>query len=123
MERTAPMSRRNCWPRVKAACASGGREESTCVTICDIQAHLTFAERFSSSYHSCGGAKRPAREPYRKGFIVQAQTLFPELADEGPRSADEAPAGPFAGVAMEQSIERVLDYSIPPRLLNRLHVG
>jgi primosomal protein N' (replication factor Y) len=37
-----------------------------------------------------------------------------------PRASD---AGPFAGVALDQSIDRVLDYSIPPRLLTTLRVG
>lgn len=32
-------------------------------------------------------------------------------------------AGPFAGVAMEQSVDRVLDYTIPPRLVTSLRVG
>ncbi|WP_428937335.1 replication restart helicase PriA [Fontivita pretiosa] len=32
-------------------------------------------------------------------------------------------AGPFAGVAIEQSVDRVLDYSIPPKLVGLLRVG
>jgi len=31
--------------------------------------------------------------------------------------------GPFAGVALEQSVDRVLDYAIPPRLVGQVHVG
>src|SRR4051812_9770579 len=51
-------------------------------------------------------------------------TLFPEVQTPrpaGPRP--DAPAGPFAGVALEQSIARVLDYAIPPRLVPLLQVG
>lgn len=43
------------------------------------------------------------------------QTLF--------LNAQPDAAGPFAGVAIEQSLDRVLDYSIPPRLLAHLKVG
>jgi len=49
--------------------------------------------------------------------VAEASTLF---ADDAP---PEPPTGPFAGVALEQSIDRVLDYSIPKRLLNTLLVG
>src|SRR5687767_1437790 len=72
------------------------------------------------------------------------QSLFPNLQERraatsrrrvGPRRAVESdmggpsvaqsppPAGPFAGVALEQSIDRVLDYSIPPRLQPSLRAG
>ncbi|MBV8782481.1 MAG: primosomal protein N' [Phycisphaerae bacterium] len=37
--------------------------------------------------------------------------------------ASEKAVGPFAGVAIEQSIDRLLDYSIPPRLVNQLRIG
>src|SRR2546430_4009576 len=47
--------------------------------------------------------------------------LFTEF-DEQETTATPA-AGPFAGVAIEQAIDRVLDYSIPKRLLASLHVG
>ena len=39
-------------------------------------------------------------------------------------SADSPPAtGPLAGVALEQGIDRVLDYAIPSRLATRLQIG
>jgi primosomal protein N' (replication factor Y) len=47
------------------------------------------------------------------------QTLFPEIADLPPGTQ----TGLFAGVAMEQSIDRVLDYSVPKRLAQSIHVG
>ena len=31
--------------------------------------------------------------------------------------------GPFAGVAIEQSIDKSLDYAIPPKLLPQIKVG
>ena len=46
------------------------------------------------------------------------RTLFPEVPPPRP-TPGPAPAlqpGPFAGVALEQGIDRVLDYAIPPRL-------
>src|SRR3954470_19329517 len=46
------------------------------------------------------------------------QTLFPELVQP-----PATQVGLFAGVAMEQSIDRVLDYSVPKRLAASLHVG
>ena len=49
--------------------------------------------------------------------LAEASTLF---VDDTP---PEVPAGPFAGVAIEQSIDRVLDYSIPKRLLSTLQIG
>jgi len=55
-------------------------------------------------------------------------TLFPEVhpprpagTSPGPRA--DAPSGPFAVVALEQGIDRVLDYAIPPRLAPLLQVG
>jgi primosomal protein N' (replication factor Y) len=49
--------------------------------------------------------------------LAEASTLF---ADDTP---PELPAGPFAGVVLEKSVDRVLDYSIPRKLLNTLQVG
>ena len=49
------------------------------------------------------------------------QTLFPEVLS--PRPASTPQAGPFAGVALEQSIDRVLDYAVPARLQPLLQVG
>jgi primosomal protein N' (replication factor Y) len=36
---------------------------------------------------------------------------------------DEPPPGPFASVALEQSIDRTLSYAVPPRLAHALKVG
>src|SRR5438874_2411244 len=50
------------------------------------------------------------------------QSLFGhELEETSEESAP--PVGPFAGVALENSLDRVLDYSIPARLLHELKVG
>lgn len=43
--------------------------------------------------------------------------------DEATPAAGDAPAGPFAAVALENSLDRELDYSIPPRLIDLLRVG
>lgn len=48
-------------------------------------------------------------------------TLFGEI--ETSQSPAPKPIGPFAGVAMEQAVDRVLDYTIPSRLLPMLKVG
>jgi primosomal protein N' (replication factor Y) len=56
-------------------------------------------------------------------FIMQS--LFPHLAlPEAPdeRLAPDQP-GPFAGVAMERGIDRVLDYGVPPALVGDLKIG
>ena len=57
-------------------------------------------------------------------------TLFPELHVQDPTEVLLPPAappprpeGPYAGVALEQSVDRVLDYAVPPRLLPILRVG
>jgi len=47
--------------------------------------------------------------------------LFTEF-DEQESTAVPAD-GPFAGVAIEQAIDRVLDYSVPKKRLVSLHVG
>src|SRR5258708_6279061 len=51
-------------------------------------------------------------------------TLFPTLdidpIDEG---AMPPPHGPFASVAIEDSLDKLLDYSVPARLLPLLKVG
>src|SRR5689334_17259680 len=62
----------------------------------------------------------------RKGH---AATLFGEVEPvelPGDGSADGShppPEGPFAAVALEQSIDRMLDYAIPPHLVASLQVG
>jgi primosomal protein N' (replication factor Y) len=46
-------------------------------------------------------------------------TLFPQ-----PDSTTTPPkTGPFAGVALERGIDRVLDYHIPPSLAGQIHIG
>jgi primosomal protein N' (replication factor Y) len=47
-------------------------------------------------------------------------TLFGEIETS---AAPEKAVGPFAGVAMEQAVDKVLDYAIPPRLAPMLRVG
>src|SRR4051812_43195722 len=52
-----------------------------------------------------------------------------EIADAAARktaaekATGEPPPGPFAAVALEQSIDRMLDYAIPPRLIAAVQVG
>jgi primosomal protein N' (replication factor Y) len=53
--------------------------------------------------------------------LTDTSTLFPHL--DPPAPAEPPASGPFAGVALEQGIDRVLDYAIPQRLVNQLHVG
>jgi primosomal protein N' (replication factor Y) len=48
-------------------------------------------------------------------LLSEPSSLFPQTV--------EPAAGPFAGVALEQGIDRVLDYSIPPKLIGRIQVG
>ena len=50
------------------------------------------------------------------------QSLFGELRHPAPAHVD-AVEGPFAAVALEQSIDRLLDYSIPKSLQPSLRVG
>src|SRR5262245_21932 len=47
-------------------------------------------------------------------------TLFGEIDASVPLSKA---TGPFAGVALEQSVDRELDYAIPPKLAGALRVG
>ncbi len=47
-------------------------------------------------------------------------TLFPQLSTE---SAPDAQIGPFAVVALEQAIDRVLDYSIPRKFAGVIAIG
>jgi primosomal protein N' (replication factor Y) len=51
----------------------------------------------------------------------ESATLFPQLPDAAPTPPPSS--GPFAGIALEQGIDKVLDYAIPPRLLGALRVG
>lgn len=51
-------------------------------------------------------------------------SLFPALdLPEAPAPEQPAQEGPFAAVALENSLDRELDYSIPPRLVSQLQVG
>jgi primosomal protein N' (replication factor Y) (superfamily II helicase) len=52
--------------------------------------------------------------------LIESPTLFPHLQRPEP---EEVVGGPFAGVALEQSVDRVLDYGIPPKLAGQVHVG
>src|SRR5688500_15119649 len=82
-----------------------------------------------------GGRCRSSRDDSRKtgdpkgkrragGARRFMQTLFPELHPPRPPAvAGGTEAGPFAGVALEQSIDRVFDYAVPPRLLPLIRVG
>jgi primosomal protein N' (replication factor Y) len=56
--------------------------------------------------------------------VSSPSTLFPEaeLPDSKPDDV-ASPSSPFAGVALEQSIDRDLDYAIPPRLVDSIQVG
>src|SRR5215213_4438403 len=49
-------------------------------------------------------------------------SLFPHL-EPPPAPIEPKPEGPFAAVALEQGIDRLLDYSIPKRLEPLLRVG
>jgi len=48
-------------------------------------------------------------------------TLFGQIDPES--SADSSPTGPFAGVAIERGIDRVLDYRVAPELIGQLQIG
>src|SRR5689334_19867358 len=68
----------------------------------------------------------PTSPPMPRVRRTHAATLFGET--ETPDAIDDnQPAarsvGPFAGVALEQSIDRTLDYSIPAHLVASLQVG
>jgi primosomal protein N' (replication factor Y) len=51
------------------------------------------------------------------------QTLFGEVRHPGTAASDPAAEGSFVAVALEQSIDRLLDYSIPKSLVTSLRVG
>jgi primosomal protein N' (replication factor Y) len=58
-------------------------------------------------------------------LLVDGATLFPHLEEPAKPVAPAMPrpAGPFAAVAMEQGIDRLLDYAIPSRFAGSLLVG
>src|SRR4051812_1327665 len=53
------------------------------------------------------------------------QTLFPQLQPipEPPPPSSTSHEGPYAAVALEQSVDKELDYATPPRLVPVLRVG
>ena len=53
---------------------------------------------------------------------MQSPTLFEDV-DAPPELDEPAPQGPFAAVALEQSIDRALDYAIPAKLSTSVQVG
>jgi primosomal protein N' (replication factor Y) len=53
---------------------------------------------------------------------MQTQALFDEMDEQG-EPATEMPPGPFASVALEQSIDRSLDYAIPASMASSIQVG
>ena len=64
----------------------------------------------------------------RPGFSHRAMTsLFGETLDEPSKptraAAREVAVGPFAGVALEQGIDRVLDYQVPKAFQSAIKVG
>ncbi|MDB5292993.1 MAG: priA [Phycisphaerales bacterium] len=54
---------------------------------------------------------------------MNTPTLFRELPDPPAEPAEPPHPGPFAAVAIEQSIDRTLDYAVPPALVASLKVG
>jgi hypothetical protein len=50
-------------------------------------------------------------------------TLFPQLQPSSDPPPTVSYDGPFAAVALEQSVDRELDYAVPPRLVSQLRVG
>ncbi len=51
------------------------------------------------------------------------QSLFPTLLDAPAPAAAPREPGPYAGVALEHSIDKSLDYAIPAGLVSSLKVG
>ncbi len=57
-----------------------------------------------------------------------SETLFPDLHDMNEPAAPPVPprpiaGGPFASIAIERSLDRVLDYAVPAPLVTSLRVG
>jgi primosomal protein N' (replication factor Y) len=55
--------------------------------------------------------------------IADRQTLFGVEEEEALAVAEAGHDGPVAAVAMEDSLDKLLDYSIPPKWLTRIAVG
>src|SRR5687768_5623108 len=66
--------------------------------------------------------KQPARQPV---MTSPTHLLFPDapIEEEVPAATAASLRGPFAGVALETSVDKVLDYAIPSRLVPLLRVG
>src|SRR4051794_4367725 len=66
-------------------------------------------------------------QSWREGTgAFMAKSLFGEDLEERIEAEPEpvqSHPGPFAGVALENSLDRVLDYAVPPKLIHELHVG
>src|SRR4051794_12695561 len=79
---------------------------------------------------SLASANIPGLSIRNAGDGPSVATLFGDI-EPAPRRSRGAgrepdgppPTGPFAAVALEQSIDRMLDYTIPPRLIPSLCVG
>src|SRR5581483_3731523 len=68
------------------------------------------------------GTRTRRRVPPSDDEPMQTPTLFHEV--EIPAASPDPPStGPFAAVALEQGIDRTLDYAIPPSLVGSLQVG
>src|SRR4051794_15855318 len=68
----------------------------------------------------------PTPPPPRKSARAHTATLFGEVESPDFTERDPPgppPVGPFAAVALEQSIDHALDYSIPAHLVPSLQVG
>jgi primosomal protein N' (replication factor Y) len=62
-----------------------------------------------------------ARTIDRKNDLMQS--LFGELRLPPTAAFTEAASGPFAAVALEQSIDQLLDYAIPLKLVHQVRIG
>src|SRR5947209_19837910 len=58
----------------------------------------------------------------KEGLLMGAATLFPGMAEPSPEAPAPLP-GPFAAVALEDSLDKLLDYAVPARLASAIHVG
>jgi primosomal protein N' (replication factor Y) len=72
-----------------------------------------------------GGAVQAWKPAPQRHDLMDKINLFGDVEHDPnpPPPPEVAPTGPFAAVALEQSIDRMLDYAIPPRLVSSLLVG
>ena len=54
---------------------------------------------------------------------METPTLFRGFNEKPPQVIEPTYPGPFAAIAIEQSIDRQLDYAIPPKMVAALRVG